>query len=319
MPKNSISDIAQEISKSKSFLIFTHIFPDPDAIGSAFALAQGLITLGKHANVHIPQGIIPRMLDLVSTEIDLASLDLSKHDFDYAIIVDTANKERASGLMTGIKTINIDHHESNDLWGDLNYIDATSPSSTVIVAELLAELGLKSLDSKIANLLFAGLSDDTGSFKFSNATPRAFKAAATFIEAGASPSDIANRLYFSQKANRIKLQAKALQDLRFYLSGKVSLLTLTQALLEECEASADDTDGLVDIARSVEGVEVAVFIRQNAEKWKVSLRSKSDNISVNAIANLFGGGGHPAAAGCTLTGDIKDVEKKIITSIGNFL
>lgn len=312
---SSLSQIADKIRNSNNIIIFTHVFPDPDAIGSAVGLAEGLSKLGKNVKAHV--NIIPRMEVFVNTELVDLNVDFSHYEL--VIVVDTANRERVAGPEFKLPSINIDHHQSNTLWADLNYVDSKAPSSSLIVGELLAELGLKDTGANIANLLLAGLSDDTGSFRFSNASARAFEAAANFLKSGANPELVANNLYYSQKANRIKLQSLALQDLRFFLDGKVALLSLTQSLLDQCGASADDTDGLVDIARSVEGVEIAVFIRQFQDKWKASLRSKSGNVSVNDVAAKFGGGGHAAAAGCTLMGSLKEVEEKILTAIKEVL
>ncbi len=318
---------ALDFIKSKSSsLILSHVFPDPDAIGSAVGLALGLKKLGKDAKAFIPSGIIPSMSEFVSSSIVDEDPDFA--NYDSIIIVDTANKERASGLelcleKSNLDTLCIDHHKSNDSWASKNLIDANAPATAIIVYELLTELGLKEIGSEISNLLFAGLVDDTGSFRFSNTTPRAFNIAAKLLENGAEPERISNLLYYSQSADRLKLQAKAIDDMKLFLGGRVALINVTNELLKSFNATADDTEGLVDVARSVKGVDVAVFIRENSSdvntKWKVSLRSKTDDISVNAIANVFGGGGHKAAAGCTLEGEYKNVEKKIITSIQRFI
>lgn len=311
MEKNSLDEICALIRNHKSAIVFAHVFPDPDAIGSAVGLALGLNKLGIKAKAHVE--VIPRMQEFVPAELVVNSLDSSLYDL--AIIVDTANRDRVAAPEFKLKTVNIDHHKSNTHWADYNYIASTAPSSSVIVMQILQKLGLSEFGSEIANLLFAGLSDDTGSFRFSNSTSLAFEVAADLLRNGASPAKISNSLYHSNSASRIKLQALALQDLRFFHSGRVALITLPQELLDRCGATADDTDGLIDIARSVQGVEVAVFIRENKDKWKVSLRSKSAQISVDTIAANFGGGGHVAAAGCTLIGELAEVEAKILEAI----
>ncbi len=313
-------------SKNKP-LILSHVFPDPDAIGSATGLALGLNKLGKDAKVFFPDGIIPIMQSFVPNELVVQVPRLE--EYDSIVIVDTANKERASGLasiamnssMANIKleTLNIDHHQSNDLWANSNFVDAKSPATAIIIYELLTELGLGDIGSDISNLLFAGLVDDTGSFRFSNSTQRAFDVAGKLVKSGAEPEKVSNLLYFSQSFSKLKLQARAIDDMKLFLDGRVAFISVTNELLNYFDAEAEDTEGLVDLARSVNGVEVAVFIRESKGKWKVSLRSKSESFSVNAVANVYGGGGHKAAAGCTVEGKLAKVEQKLITTIKRFL
>ena len=163
-------------SKSRP-LILSHVFPDPDAIGSAVGLALGLKKLGKDAKVFFPTGIIPSMSELVNSSVVDSSPNFA--NYDSIIVVDTANKERASGLELCLEELNfdtlcIDHHRSNDSWASKNFIDPDAPATAIIIYEFLTELGLMEVGVEISNLLFAGLVDDTGSFRFSNTTPRAF-------------------------------------------------------------------------------------------------------------------------------------------------
>jgi len=314
---NSIKEIAEIISKHSSIAICAHVFPDPDAIGSSCGLERGLASLGKKVTVCLSEEPIDRMKEFsLSSNIQLGG---DNNDFDLIIAVDTANKERVDAFPQCDATlVNIDHHESNASWAQYNYIDPQSASCSMIVAELLKELGVK-LDKEISSLLLAGLMDDTGSFRFSNTNGKALKAAADFVQSGASTEEVANALYFTVPEQRLRLQAKGLERLKLYENGEIGLISITQDVLDDLGATADDTDGLVDIARSLKGVKVAVFVRQFNDKWKLSLRAKSKGISVNKVAGVFGGGGHPAAAGCTIEGTLDEVEAKIVKTLKEFM
>ena len=314
---NSLSEIAEIIKKHDNIAICAHVFPDPDAIGSSCGLERGLAKLGKKVSVCLSEPPIDRMKEFSSASSIV--YPKSPSNFDLIICVDTANKERVDAMPeVDALILNIDHHESNALWAKYNYIDSKSASCSIIIAELLALLEVP-LDKEIGSLLLAGLVDDTGSFRFSNTNRKALESAAMFIDAGASTEEVANALYFTVPERRLRLQAKGLERLKLYENGTIGLISITQDILESLEATADDTDGLVDIARSLKGVLVAVFIREHAGKWKFSLRSKSKDLSVNKVAAEFGGGGHPAAAGCTMEGTLEEVEDKIISTLIRYL
>jgi phosphoesterase RecJ-like protein len=311
---NSLSDIALLIKKHSRLAICSHVFPDPDAIGSSVGLQRGLSSIGIHARVCLSAEPIERMRPFIQRE-SIEPID----EIDLILCVDTATRARADALPNSDATIvNIDHHESNELWGDLNYVDPRSASSSMIVAELLDELGVE-LQADVSNLLLAGLVDDTGSFRYSNTDAKALRAAANFIECGAEPEKIANALYFTVPERRLRLQARALERLKILRNGTIGIVSVDNAILGELGASADDTDGLVDIARCVAGVQAAVFIREFQGKWKLSLRSQSDSLNVNAVAGVYGGGGHPAAAGCTLEGTLEEVEQSIVKTLSRFM
>lgn len=312
----TIDDISQIIQEANSVLIATHIHPDPDAIGSAFGLAKALKENDIPAQVYLPEPLSERF-SFLAQGISVCSEPVE--NIDLLIGVDTATKARLGGkadelITSANKSINIDHHFSNENWAEVNYIDDTAAASALIVTELLNEMGF-AISSKVANLLFAGLADDTGSFRFGNTSAESLRSAALLVDRGADPELVANGLYFSTPRRAFTLRAKALSSMQFISNDRLGIIVVPKSLLEQSGAIAEDTEGLVDEARSVEGVVGAALIRELDDGWKVSLRAKADAFDASAIAQDYGGGGHKAAAGYKTDLDsdiiISELEEKL--------
>jgi phosphoesterase RecJ-like protein len=249
--------------------------------------------------------------------------EIPARTFSALVVVDTASEKRVGPGVGELRTraertYNLDHHVSNVGWGERNYIDADAPASALIVWELCRELGV-AVVPQIANLLYAGLLDDTGGFCFSNTNARSFRCAAALVDGGADPEKVANALYFNQPLRLLKLHALALQTLSLELGGRVSLISITARGLERCGAKAEDVEGIVDLARRVEGTQVAIFQRELDDGWKFSLRSKDPRIDVNEVAATFGGGGHTAAAGCKITGSEEEARDRVLRRVAEVL
>ncbi len=317
----TLDSLAARLLEHRDFVVTAHISPDPDAIGSACALALSLKQLGKDVRVYFADPVPDRMKALVPA-IEISNV-IPAGKFETLVVCDTASKKRVGPEMDTLfacaeHTFNIDHHVSNDGWAALNYIDAAAPATALIIFELLPHLRTE-LTPEIANLLLAGLLDDTGTFCFSNTTPRAFECASALVKAGAKPHVVANELYFTQPLRVLKLRAEALESLEVLLDGRLSYIVVTRAMIEAAGAKPDDTEGMIEAARMVAGVEVAVLQRELEDGWKFSLRAKNEKIDVNKIAGLFGGGGHRAAAGAKLTGSAAEVKKVMVDAIAKEL
>ena len=317
MENLSLEKIAALLSEQSSVVLSTHISPDPDAIGSSFALAAALQALGKETFVYLADPLPERLQSFVNG-INYGH-EVPQRTFSAFVAIDTASEKRVGKCVAKVRataklTINIDHHISNDLYGDFNYIDATAPASALIVWELLPILKV-TMNPQIANLLYAGLLDDTGCFCFSNTTSRAFACAGALVDCGAEPARIANEIYFTQPLRTLKLNAAALESLKLELDGKVAYISISREKMESTGAKSEDAEGLVDLARRVGGTTVAVLQREIEDGWKISLRSKNESFDVNEIAGLFGGGGHKAAAGCKLRGTQEQVEQRILACL----
>lgn len=312
-----MEQVIAAIKDAKRCLISAHIFPDPDALSSSAGLALGLTQLGKDCVVFYEDKVPLKMRFL--TEGVNVTHEIPTEKFDALIVLDTASAKRVGGRLNELKplvktVINIDHHISNELWGDINYIDAKAAAAAEIVALLLEALKVK-IYADIANRLFAGLMDDTGSFRFTNTSPRALEVAARLVGAGAKPADLANELYFNVPPHVMRLRAAGLSSIEMHQSGRVALLVITDKLLRSVGATAEDTEGLIDEVRSLEGVEIAILMRELGDSWKFSLRSKHEKHDVSAVAANFGGGGHRMAAGCKVGGELNDAKQRVLEKV----
>lgn len=310
-------DICTQLPQLSSVLVSSHISPDPDAIGSSCALALGLQSLGKEIQLYYADAVPEKLRTLVA-EIPITHT-IPERSYSAVIVVDTAAKKRVGNeadklLALGEVSINIDHHVSNDGWASLNYIDPLAAASAQIVLHILLRLGV-SLNKRIADLLYAGIIDDTGRFCFSNTTSGVLEDAATLLRHGASALDVGNALYFSVPLRVFQLRTLVFSKLALELEGKIAFIVITQQMLDQCKAVADDTEGLVEEARSVPGTIGSVLMREIKEGWKLSLRSKVLEFNVDAVASKFGGGGHKAAAGCKVVGSQEEVKERVLEEI----
>lgn len=318
---HTLQQIAAELSRIPEATIVTHVSPDIDALASAAALSSALARLGIKTQFYHPEAVPERFRPLLAG-IKMQQ-ELPPPLPEIVISVDAATKQRVAGADSGLfsqtRTLfNIDHHISNAGFGDWNYIDPAAASSTVIVTELLNELKLQP-DAYEAQLLLAGLVDDTGCFRYSNTDSRSFTCAAALVQAGARPEDIANLLYFSLPARMVILHGLAMSRLEFVAGGQAALAYVNKEMLEQFQAGAEDTEGLVDWVRSTAGIKVAVFMREIKEGWKFSLRSKTPEVNVNEICSCFGGGGHSAAAGCRIPGSFDEAKAKMLAKLEEVL
>jgi phosphoesterase RecJ-like protein len=221
-------------------------------------------------------------------------------DFDLALIMECPGLDRPglSGL-DQIPLLNIDHHLANEVYGDVNYVDEEAPAVGEMVLAMV-EAGGARVTPAMATNLFTALVTDTGDFRYSNATPRAFMAASRLVAAGAAPNRIADALWEHVPARVLRLTAIVLETLELLAGGRLALMSCDQTSLERVGAQPEDTENLINLARSIDGVEVAVLLKAFANQAvRVSLRSRGA-VDVQAVARSLGGGGHRNAAGCTL-------------------
>lgn len=313
----TLGALAEKLFAHDELILTAHVSPDADAVGSTFGLAHVLQSRGKKVSVFLTDPV-PDTLRPLLPDVRYGS-ELPESAFEALVVLDTAAEKRVGPGIERLRALasasyNVDHHVSNIGWAATNYIDSQAPATAAIVVELLDTAGVP-FDATAADLLYAGLLDDTGGFCFSNTNAKGFQAAARLVASGARPERVANVLYFSQPLRVLKLHAAALERLEIHLDGKCALIALSQDDLKAHGASAADTEGIIDLARKVQGVEVACFQRELEDGWKLSLRAKSDRIDVNAIAGVFGGGGHRAAAGCKIVGSADAVKEQVLSEI----
>ena len=227
---------------------------------------------------------------------------------DGSIIMECSSLDRTgvSGLDRS-PVLNIDHHVGNTRYGAINWVDESAAACTELVFTLVDSLGI-SLTPAIATHLYLGLLTDTGSFHFSHITPRSFEIARRCVEAGANPQWIARTHYDSSTLGRVRIFGLVLNTMRLDGSGRVALLTMTNADAATAGATYDDSDGLINFPLGVKDIQAVAFFKETGpDDWRVSMRSKGD-VDVGAIARAHGGGGHKNAAGCSARGQLSQLQ-----------
>jgi phosphoesterase RecJ-like protein len=230
------------------------------------------------------------------------------------VAVDCAQADRIGPDPTPVGraklTLDIDHHHDNSRFGDVNLIVAEASSTGEVMRDVFRELGVE-LTPEIAEPLYIALVTDTGRFQYTNTTPKALRLAAELVEAGADAHAVFQQVYESVEFAKLKLLARALERARVFEGGRVVVSVLLRSDFTEVGAPGAYSEGIIDYLRAVEGSELAVLIREPPEEGvatrRVSLRSSVDEVDVSAIARLFGGGGHPQAAGFSSDDPIDEI------------
>ena len=318
MTQSTFAEIGGVLRAHQRFAVLSHVRPDGDALGSQLGLALSLSKLGKTVMVRNEDGLLEKYSFLPGGEFLQTPLG-EPQDFDVAIALDTATQSRlgtATELVRSAKIwINIDHHPSNPGYGDLVYIDSTSPATGQILFELIQSQGLP-MDAAIAENLFVAISTDTGSFQYPNTTARTFEIGAELLRCGVDVGRVSQLLYENYPRRRAELLRELLGTMRFDAAGKIASFSLSLKVAAELGARPEDNEGLIDHLRAIEGVIVAIFFEElNDGKVRVSMRSKSEAVDVSAICQKFGGGGHKLAAGARVRGTLAEVEQKILEAI----
>lgn len=312
----TIEQIASELKKHKSILIFSHNRPDGDTIGSATALRLALIKLNIDADL-VCFGDIPEKLKYInSTEFYSSSINTSKNYSAY-IAVDCSCEYMFPELYVQFskhrETFNVDHHISNTRYAKYNFV-LECGACAELVYSLIKALGVE-IDSEIATCLLTGIVTDTGAFYHSNVTEQTLLIASHLKKSGGDLQLVIKKNFKEQSKERAKLYARVISKMRYRLDGKVGVLIITKEDLDECNAVANLTEGFIDYPMTIDGVEVALsFLETGKNRYKVSLRSKG-KVNVNEIASLYGGGGHVLASGMIINGHIEDVIDKLCYNV----
>ena len=320
---NSLTEIAEKIRQAKKIILFTHEKPDGDAVGSALALALLLESMGKEVKVFLP--VFPHVfLFLPGADrfrCEKAYLLAFNADLTIALDTDKALIEDGGGCFgTGTSTINIDHHRTNEGFAADNYVDAKAAAVGEIIFALIPLLGVN-LSKDVNMCLFVSILADTGGFQHANTTAGTLKMAAELCKEGIDISGIYKRVLKLTTAEAVILKGRVASSLKLhkYKYGQIAVMTLSYNNPEDAKLAGDLRSDIVDSARNIEGVEIAIFLRESEPGVvKVSLRSTGVNVSQIASA-AGGGGGHKMAAGCTLEMSLKEAEKYILKLAGQAL
>ena len=315
----TLDEILEEIKKAESIVILTHESPDGDAMGSSLAMKLMLQELNKQSDVIIPE--YPRMFQFLPSASDI-KMDSERKKYDLAISVDCGNFKRLAKIEyfeNAQKTIVIDHHGSNNMYGDLNYVNPASPACCEILISMAEYFGVK-ITREIGTCIMTGIITDTGGFRYSGITPDTFEYTAELIRVGVDIPDIYKRTMGTKTKANFELTKRVVDRMELLEDGKVSFSYMTSQDEREVNAEPGDHDGLVNIGKDIEGVQVAIFIRQKEDEdvYKVSLRSEEE-INVSDICLLFGGGGHSRAAGALISGTVEEVKEKLMKEIKKWM
>jgi phosphoesterase RecJ-like protein len=312
------AEIAAVLRERRRFVVLSHLRPDGDALGCEIAMALCLQQLGKDVTVWNEDGLLDKFRFLPNATL-VEKPPAEPQEFDAAVVLDTAVQSRIGTCAAAIKSagvwINIDHHITNNHYGDLAYIDASAPATGQILYEFFRSQELP-ITYAMADNLFVAISTDTGSFQYPNTTARTYEIAADLIRAGVNVGELSQKMYESYPRRRLELLRALLNVLRFTKNDRVASFALSLETARKLGAQPEDNEGLIDTIRAVEGVIVAAFIEELADgKVRISLRSKDPKIDVSKICSAFGGGGHTLAAGARLTGPLHAAEEKVLAAI----
>lgn len=315
-----MNDVIELILKSQKINIIAHEDEDADSVGSCFAMKLALKSLGKEAECCFSSPTEKRIAFLGS---DYTVFDENTdYTADLCICLDCGDIKRTGSrikvLESAKNTLSIDHHETNTNFAEVNLVEAKAAATAEILYTLFCEMGI-GIDKEIAANLYAAISADTGSFKYSNVTPKTMQIAGELILTGIDHAQISRFLHDMDDVEVIKCKAELMQRIESYFDGRFTLVTANDELFEKYGITERDSGDIVNIPRAVRGCEIAVSIREAAEKIKVSFRSNGEK-SVSQLAMRFGGGGHAKASGAKITGKTADaVKEEIIKAVGELL
>ncbi len=318
---NRFDEIIERIKAGRRFMVVSHVNPEGDAVGSLLGLALALRSMGKEvtAFLHDP---IPKILEfLPGADTVVHTLD-GCEPFDASFAVDCGKLDRLGDRFVEFDgrgpIMNIDHHVTNDLFGELNVIDAGASATGEVLYDFCKAASVE-ITKDIAVNLYVAIHTDTGGFKYSSSTADSFTKAGDLVRCGADPWDISTRVYENYPAKKYKLLAKVLATLNISsvdgADGDIATLVVTLDMLRDTDTGADLADGFVNYARGIENVEVGILFRElEAGKYKVSFRSKGV-VDVARVSEGFDGGGHSHAAGCSVSGQLEEIKTRVIGTV----
>lgn len=305
------------IENYDNICITSHVNPDGDSIGSVLAL--GLVIkkkFNKHITMLVPDKV-PNNLTFLPG-IDLIETDLIGQKVDLFIALDCGDENRLGvekSLLESVSVvINIDHHITNTDFGHINIVNPKASSTGEIVYDLINHMNVE-LDKDIATCIYTAISSDTGSFKYDNTTSKTHMIASKLLDARIDTNIINTNLYQSRSIEKTNLLVASLNTLEFFNNKKIGLAMITKKMLEESNATSEETDFVVNFIRDIDIVEVACILKEiDNNTIKISFRSKK-HVDVSQIAKAFNGGGHAKASGCTIYMNIEEGKQLVLEEI----
>lgn len=316
MADEKLRAIADCLRKEDSFAILPHINADGDALGASVALALALRTAGRKADVLLDEEV-PSTLDFLPGLETITKTPEEK--YRVAVNIDNGDIARLGNRRKYYDTaeirLSVDHHATNHVDADVSYIDDKASAAGEIVYDLLTEYMGVSLTKDMALCLYTAIITDTGGFRFSNTTARTHEICAGLLKTGIDYSTAIKKVFDTISYAKLYLMKQTMNSLRLLLDGLLAVSNLSYADLTRYNAKPDDAEGLVNIGRNLEGVEVSLFLREEKPgSFKGSLRS-NNFVDVAKVAEKFGGGGHKRAAGFNADGELETIAKALIDEI----
>ena len=314
----TLDRILEEIQKANTIVILTHENPDGDAIGTSLAVYNALKQYGKNADVIIPE--YSHIFEfLPGTEYIKKETDIEKYDL--AISVDCATIKLLNGFANYFEKakskITIDHHGTNTMYGDINFVNPDAPACSQVMLVIFKYFNVN-ITKDIGTCLLTGIITDTGGFRYSGVNSETFEFVAELLEKGINVSKICKQVLQTKTKPNFELHKIAMNRLEFLEDGKVAFTYITKEDEESVNAQTGDHEGIVEIGRDVEDVEVSVFIHQTEKGCKISMRS-NEYVNVSDVCLILGGGGHQRAAGALVQGTIEQAKQKILYQLKSHL
>jgi phosphoesterase RecJ-like protein len=309
-----LSQVIELIENHQRFAVTSHIRPDGDSLGSSLALFWILRGLGKDAEVIMCDHVPHAYERLPGSELVRVVADIDR-EYDAVFVIECSDVTRPG--LPALKdqfVVNIDHHSTTELFGNVNWIDSTAAAVGEMIYNLAKAIGAR-ITPELASCVYAAVLTDTGSFHFSNTTERTFKIASELVRHGAQPAKLSQAIFYCYPYSKIKLIGSVLSTLQRDETGSIAWIRMTREAMEESGASEEDTDGIINYPLTIGDVEAAAFFRELPNNTiRTSLRSKN-RVNVARVAELFGGGGHANAAGFTLVASYEELSRTVIEQL----
>lgn len=311
----TLDEVLVEIKNAENVVIMAHEAPDGDAIGSSIAMCLAIRNMGKNAVIMMKD--VPEIFSyLPGTEYIVEESEIKK--FDMAIVLDCPNikrvcKEFIPYFENAEVKVEIDHHNKNDMFADYNIVNHVSPATAQILVSSFEYLNVE-ITKDIGICLLTGIITDTNGFRNSNVTTESFEFASWALEHGINLSKIYKQSMLTMSRTKFEAQKLAMDRLEFWADGKITFTYLTRKDDEELNLKPGEKDGIVEIGKSIEGVEVSIFLYEKEKGFKASLRA-NEYVNVSDVASVFGGGGHIKAAGTNLNMSFEEAKKAIISEV----
>ncbi|MBM7613709.1 DHH family phosphoesterase [Alkaliphilus hydrothermalis] len=306
------------IQSETSIAIIAHVNPDGDSLGSIMALGLALKKKCSNVNIFLNDELPGRYSFLPEVHLLKKYPSCDVEGFDLCFVLDCGDDRRIGeiDLLKKSKTVvNVDHHISNNEYGDINFVKTDASSTCEIVYSIIKEELEIELDQQIATCLYTGIVTDTGNFRYDSTSAHTHRVAAELLELGVNLEEITFQLYQNNSLNSTKFLGYILNQMEVYFEGKVTLIVVREEVLKKYSLRNDEVEGIVNYARDIEGVEVAAILKEvNSNEVKLSFRAKRD-YDVNQLAKEFGGGGHRKASGATVAGKISIVKEELIRKL----